>query len=118
MFREIILPIFRSTPHDVASRETCIPNVTVWRVLRKRLRLKAYKLSIVQNLTNADKVVRKEFCMQMFQRIQENGKFLDSVNFGDESTFHVSGRVNTHNAGSGTAKIHVSPWNMFVIAQR
>jgi hypothetical protein len=27
-----------------------IPNVTVWRVLRKRLHLKAYKLSIVQHL--------------------------------------------------------------------
>ena len=80
-----------------ASRETGIPNVTVWRVLRKRLHLKAYKLSIVQHLTNADKVVRKEFCMQMFQRIQDDGKFLDSVIFSDESTFHVSGRVNTHN---------------------
>jgi hypothetical protein len=28
----------------------CIPNVAVWRVLRKRLRLKAYKLYIVQRL--------------------------------------------------------------------
>jgi hypothetical protein len=27
-----------------------IPNVTVWRVLRKTLHLKAYKLSIVQRL--------------------------------------------------------------------
>ena len=35
--------------------------------------------------------------MQMFQRIQDDGKFLDSVIFSDESTFHVSGRVNTHN---------------------
>ncbi|PNF38889.1 hypothetical protein B7P43_G09910 [Cryptotermes secundus] len=74
-----------------ASRETGIPNVTVWRVLRKRLHLKAYKLSIVQHLTDADKVVRKEFCTQ------EDKKFLDSVIFSDESTFHVSGKVNTHN---------------------
>jgi hypothetical protein len=29
---------------------TCIPNVTVWRVLRKHLNLKAYKLSVVQHL--------------------------------------------------------------------
>jgi hypothetical protein len=28
----------------------CIINVTVWRVLRKRLNLEAYKLSIVQHL--------------------------------------------------------------------
>ena len=31
----------------------------------------------------------------MFQRIQDDGKFLDSVIFSDESTFHVSGRVST-----------------------
>ena len=35
--------------------------------------------------------------MQMFQRMQDDGKFLDSVIFSDESTFHVSCRVNTHN---------------------
>jgi hypothetical protein len=27
-----------------------IPNVTVWRMLRKHLRIKAYKLSIVQGV--------------------------------------------------------------------
>ncbi|XP_023712880.2 uncharacterized protein LOC111867343 [Cryptotermes secundus] len=101
-----------------ASRETGIPNVTVWRVLPKRLHLKAYALSIVQHLTDADKVVRKEFCMQMFHRIQDDEKFLDSVISGDESTFHVSGCHCHVTAGSGSAKIHVSPWNMFVIAQR
>jgi hypothetical protein len=59
----------RSPPKSTrrASRETGIPNVTVWGVLRKRLRLKAYKLSIVQHLTDdVHKVVRKKFCMQMF----------------------------------------------------
>ncbi|PNF19367.1 hypothetical protein B7P43_G06707 [Cryptotermes secundus] len=75
-----------------ATRETGNPNVTVWRVLRKSLHLKAYKLSIVQHLTDSDKVVRKEFCMQMFHRIQDDEKI-----FSDESTFHVSGKVNTHN---------------------
>ncbi|PNF27089.1 hypothetical protein B7P43_G08552 [Cryptotermes secundus] len=85
----------KSTPR--ASRETGIPNVTVWRVLRKRLHLKSYKLSIVQHLTVADKVVRKEFCMKMFHRMQDDEKFLDSVILSDESTFHVSGNVNTHN---------------------
>ncbi|PNF13977.1 hypothetical protein B7P43_G08668, partial [Cryptotermes secundus] len=80
-----------------ASRETDIPDVTVCRVLRKRLHLKVYKLFIVQHLTDADKVVRKGFCMQMFHRIQDDEKFLDSVIFSDESTFHVSGEVSTHN---------------------
>jgi hypothetical protein len=35
--------------------------------------------------------------MQMFQRIQDNERFLDSLIFSAESTFHVSGKVNTHN---------------------
>jgi hypothetical protein len=43
-----------------------LTNVTVWRVLRKRLHLKAYKLSIVQHLTAAYNVVRKSFFTQMF----------------------------------------------------
>jgi hypothetical protein len=34
-----------------------VPNVTVWRVLRKRLHLKAYKLSIVQHLDQSRIVV-------------------------------------------------------------
>jgi hypothetical protein len=50
--------------------------------------LKAYKLSIVQHLMGADKVVRKESCLQMFHRIQDDERFLDSVMFSDESTFH------------------------------
>jgi hypothetical protein len=33
--------------------------------------------------------------MQMFHRIQDDEKFLDSVIFSDESTFHVSGKVNS-----------------------
>jgi hypothetical protein len=45
----------KSTRH--ASRERGIPHVTVWRVLRKRLHLKAYKLSIVQHLTGAGRVL-------------------------------------------------------------
>jgi hypothetical protein len=48
-----------------ATRETGIPNITVWRVLRKRLHLKAYKLSIVHQLRDADQVVREKICMQI-----------------------------------------------------
>jgi hypothetical protein len=35
--------------------------------------------------------------MQMFHLIQDDERFLDSVIFNDESTFHVSGNVSTHN---------------------
>ena len=56
--------------------------------------------------------------VQMFQQIQDDGKFQDSVLFSDESTFHVSGRVNTHNCriwGSENPRVSLE---MFVIAQR
>jgi hypothetical protein len=66
--------------------------VAVW--LRKYLYFEAYKLSIVNN---TDKVVRKEFCMQMLNWIQYDERFLISVIFSDERTFHVSGKVKTHN---------------------
>jgi hypothetical protein len=33
----------------------------------------------------------------MFHQIQDDERFLDSVIFNDENTFHVSGKVSTHN---------------------
>jgi hypothetical protein len=78
----------------------------LWKSIQ--IHLKAHKLSIVQHLTDADKVVRKEFCMQMFYQIQEE-RFLDSVIFSDESTFHVSGKVNSNNCRiCGSKSLHVS----------
>jgi hypothetical protein len=46
--------------------------------------------TIHQHLTDTDKVVCQEFCMQMFHWIQDE-RFLDSAIFSEESTFHVSG---------------------------
>jgi hypothetical protein len=94
---------------------TGIPRITVWRLLRKRLHLKACKLSNVQHLTIADKVVRNEFCMRMFHRIQDYERFLDSVM---RARFMSVLRSIPTSAGSGAVNIHVSPWNMFVTAQR
>jgi hypothetical protein len=39
----------------------------------------------------------QKFCMQMFHLMQDDERFLDSVIFSDESPFHVSGKVLTHN---------------------
>jgi hypothetical protein len=43
-----------------------IPNVAVWRGLRKSSHFKAYKLFVVHDVAGADKEVRKEFCMKCF----------------------------------------------------
>ena len=59
--------------------------------------MKPYKLTMVQHITDEDKVARMQFCVEMFDRIADNETFLDNVIFSDESTFHISGKVNTHN---------------------
>jgi hypothetical protein len=45
--------------YRVLQKELCngIPNVTVWRVLRKRLHLKAYRLSVIQHDRNKRQII-------------------------------------------------------------
>ncbi|XP_046658923.1 uncharacterized protein LOC124353121 [Homalodisca vitripennis] len=80
-----------------AAVETGIPQKTVWRVLRRRLHLKPYRLTMVQHITDLFKAARGEFCAVMLVRMGEDETFLNSIIFSDESTFHISGKVNTHN---------------------
>ena len=40
---------------------------------------------------------KKEFAVNMLQRISEDEAFLKRVCFSDEATFHVSGKLNKHN---------------------
>lgn len=80
-----------------ASRELQVPHMTVWRVLRKRLHLKPYRLSLVQAIKHTDRIARKNFCADMLNRLDVDEHFLDNIIFSDESTFHLSGKVNTHN---------------------
>ena len=40
---------------------------------------------------------RKEFAVNMLQRISEDEAFLKRVCFSDEATFHVLGKLNKHN---------------------
>lgn len=78
-----------------ASRELAIPVTTVWRVLRRRLQLRPYRLQLLQALKPTDHVLRANFANDML--LHDNEDFLDLVVFSDESTFHLSGQVNTHN---------------------
>ena len=78
------------------SLETKIPTTTVWRVLRKRLQMKASKLHVVQAITDSDKRTREQFCVDMRDKLEEN-EFLERVVFSDEATFHTSGKVSKHN---------------------
>lgn len=79
-----------------ASRELALPRSTVWDVLHKRLKFKAYKLTLVQALTENDKQLRTVFSVNMLEFL-ENDDFGDRIVFSDEATFHMNGRVNRHN---------------------
>jgi hypothetical protein len=69
----------------------------VQKILHRQLKLHAYKIQIVQELEPNDGRRRKEFAMDMLDRIDNDNGFLDRVIFSDESTFHVCGIINRHN---------------------
>ena len=76
--------------------ETQIPPTTVWRVARKLLVMKPYKLQVVQTIAAADKRKRKQFCFDMQEKLEED-EFNERLLFSDEATFHTNGTVNRHN---------------------
>jgi hypothetical protein len=78
------------------SRELGIPQPTVWKILRKRIKFKPYKLQLLQALKQNDKVERLSFCESM-QVLIEDENFLQRMVFSDEATFHLCGKVNRHN---------------------
>ena len=53
---------------------------------------------MLQTLQSNDMSRRKEFAVNMLQRISEDEAFLMRVCFSDEATLHVSGKLNKHNA--------------------
>lgn len=79
-----------------ASNELQIPQTTVWRILRKRLHFKPYKLQFLQSLKPEDMPKRRDFCIALQDRLGED-EFADRLVFSDEATFHLSGKVNRHN---------------------
>jgi len=79
-----------------ASRELGIPQPTVWRVLRRCLLIKPYRLQLVQAVRPNDKRKRVESYDLMLQNLEDD-TFLPGLIFSDEATFHLSGRVNRHN---------------------
>ena len=80
-----------------ASRELVIPKSTIQDVLHKRLRLRAYKIQLVQKLQPNDLPPRYEFASDMLLKIDIENGYMQKVVFTDESTFHVCGIVNRHN---------------------
>lgn len=79
-----------------ASRELDIPQQTIWKILRKRLRMKPYRIKLLQKLLPNDFAKRMEFCYAL-HNATEDDDFIGRLVFSDEATFHLNGKVNRHN---------------------
>ena len=80
-----------------ASPELQMSSTTVWRVVRKHLHMITYKLHLLQHLKETDKPAREDFCNQMQAILEEDG-FDERLVFSDEAIFHLTEKVNKHNA--------------------
>ena len=78
------------------SRELGIPQQTVWRILRKRLKRKPYRLMPLQKLQPDYHHRRTTFCTEL-QALKEEDGFFERLIFSDGCTFHLCGKVNRHN---------------------
>ena len=82
---------------------------TVHKVLRERLHLYAYKLQLLHHIKPDDPARRESLAIDIVDSIEAHPEYLSRVCFRDESTFHVSGKVNKHNCRIwGSENLHVS----------
>lgn len=88
-----------------ASVQLKIPKSTISWILRKKLNMKPYKLSLSQALTAAHKAGRLAFCQWLLQQPED---FVQLVVFGDEKWFHLNQHPNRQNVRHwGVSNPHV-----------
>ena len=78
------------------SRELGIPQTTVWRTLRYKLKKRAYHIQIVHNLEAEDYSARQGMCEDLLEAVR-SANLMHNVLFSDEATFHICGHANRHN---------------------
>lgn len=79
------------------ARRLEMSSTTVWRILRRQLKLYPYKIQILFELKERDKATRNDFALLTIAQIQANPQWLDNVFWTDEAHFQLNGGVNTHN---------------------
>ncbi|GFT76692.1 DUF4817 domain-containing protein, partial [Nephila pilipes] len=89
-----------------ASRESGISQSTVWRIVHKNLCIKPCRLQLLQALTSSKCISRTKFCFSVSKNVKH---LMPKLIFRDESTFHMSRKVNRHNSHAfvcGTENSH------------
>ena len=77
-----------------ASIDLKIPKSTISRILRTKIKMKPYKLSLCQMLNEAQKAARLEFCDWLLQQPDE---FIFDVIWDDEKWFQLNQHPNRQN---------------------
>lgn len=70
---------------------------TLWRILKRDLGLKAYKIQLVQELKPADLRLRREFGQWALEQLAIDPYFYRKIVFSDEAHFWLNGYVNKQN---------------------
>lgn len=80
------------------SQQLGLSYATTWRILRKDLGLKAYKIQLVQELKATDLPNRFRFSRWTLDKLAEDPLFSKKILFSDEAHFWLNGYVNKKNA--------------------
>lgn len=79
------------------SQQLGLSYATTWRILRKDLGLKAYKIQLVQDLKPTDLPSRHRFSVWALEMFEEDPLFSTKILFSDEAHFWLNGYVNKQN---------------------
>jgi hypothetical protein len=88
MFEEDPIASVRS-----ASQRLAIPRSTVHKSLKSKLNKKCYHIQVLHDLHEEDYPRRADMYADLVEQIQ-NENLMEKILFGDEETFHTSGKVS------------------------
>ena len=77
---------------------TDIPYSTVRTIVRKDLKMKAYRSRMVQELKEGDHEKRVEWAEEWLEKVEYNNEYEENILWTDEAIFKLNGKVNIHNA--------------------
>lgn len=82
---------------NAISKRLQVPYTTVWKILRKILKMYPYKLKMLFELKEADLAIRYDFSLRVLAQIEIEPEWLSRILWTDEAHFTLNGGVNTQN---------------------
>jgi len=77
-------------PSGTAAKELSMSKTTAWRVVRKRLVFKPYRIQMVQHLSDEDQRRRLDFCLTLQDLMSSDDHFLENVQYVIYRVIHKS----------------------------